>query len=99
MGTTADVLAEIRADIDADHDALTEARTRLALVRDAGSSFYGALRTYQSGSLAVHTMNGPVSDGDGGLVVVSRQVVESAEGWGSDSGVVPVVIVEVDPAR
>ena len=33
------------------------------------------------------------------LAVVSRQVVESAEGWGSDSGVVPVVIVEVDPAR
>lgn len=72
MGTTADVLAEIRADIDADHDALTEARTRLALVRDAGSSFYGALRTYQSGSLAVHTMNGPVSDGDGGLVLDRR---------------------------
>ena len=72
MGTTADVLAEIRADIDADHDALTEARKRLALVRDAGSSFYGALRTYQSGSLAVHTMNGPVSDGDGGLVLDRR---------------------------
>ncbi|KJQ54817.1 hypothetical protein RS85_01552 [Microbacterium sp. SA39] len=34
-----------------------------------------------------------------GLAVMSRQVVESADGWGSDGGVVPVMIVEVDPAR
>ena len=32
------------------------------------------------------------------LAVMSRQVVESAEGCGSDCGVVPVLIVEVHPA-
>ncbi|WP_454171428.1 hypothetical protein [Microbacterium maritypicum] len=32
-----------------------------------------------------------------GLVVMSREVVESADGWGSDGGVVPVMIVEVHP--
>ena len=33
------------------------------------------------------------------LVVMSRQVVESADGCAVDGGVDPVVIVEVDPAR
>lgn len=31
------------------------------------------------------------------LVVMSGEVVESADGWGSDGGVVPVMIVEVHP--
>lgn len=31
------------------------------------------------------------------LDVMSRQVVEPADGWAPDCGVVPVVIVEVDP--
>lgn len=72
MGTTADVLAEVRAQIDAEAQPLAEARTRLALVREAAAGFTGALRTYASGSLAVHTMNHPVSDGDGGLVLDRR---------------------------
>lgn len=33
----------------------------------------------------------------GALGVMSRQVVEPADGWASDGGVVPVMIVEVDP--
>lgn len=33
-----------------------------------------------------------------GLGVMSSQVVEPGDGWGSDRGVDPVVIVEVDPA-
>ena len=33
------------------------------------------------------------------LDVMSRQVVESADGCAADGGVDPVVIVEVDPAR
>lgn len=85
MGTTADVLAEIRVDIDADHEALTEARARLALVRSAGSSYYGALRTYPSGSLAVHTMNGPVTDGDGGLVLDRRYYPRLGPDGGNES--------------
>ena len=40
---------------------------------------------------------GARGDGDRVLVVMSRQVVESADGWVSDGGVVPVMIVEVHP--
>ncbi len=35
---------------------------------------------------------------DTGLDVMSGQVVESADGWGADCGVSPMVIVEVQPA-
>lgn len=64
-----DLLDEVRAQIEAASEVLGEARTRLQLTRDAAGSFYGSLRTYRSGSLAAHTMNRPVTDGDGGLVL------------------------------
>lgn len=64
-----DLLDQVRAKIEARPRALDEARSRLQLVRDAATSFPGSLRTYRSGSLAVHTMNDPVTDGDGGLVL------------------------------
>ncbi|QIT13058.1 hypothetical protein [Clavibacter michiganensis] len=69
MSTLTDLLDDVRAQIEPDGDALSEARARLAFVRECGANFYGALRTYRSGSLAVHTMNKPVTDGDGGLVL------------------------------
>ncbi|WP_147106370.1 hypothetical protein [Nesterenkonia populi] len=69
MSVLDDLLDEVRAQIEAKPTALAEARTRLQLVRDSASSFHGALRTYPSGSLAVHTMNEPVTDGDGGIVL------------------------------
>lgn len=69
MTNVGDVLDEVREQIEADDEALGEARSRLALTREAAASFYGALRTYRSGSLAVHSMNYPVTDGDGGLVL------------------------------
>lgn len=69
MITIGDLLDDVREQIEADDDALNEARTRLSFVRDKASTFYGALRTYRSGSLAAHTMNQPVTDGDGGLVL------------------------------
>lgn len=69
MSILEDSLNEIRSQIEAKPEPLNEARTRLQLVRDSASSFYGGLRTYRSGSLAVHTMNEPVTDGDGGLVL------------------------------
>jgi hypothetical protein len=72
MTHTADMLSAVRTQIDA-HDApLKEARTRLQLVRDLAEDFPGALRTYSSGSLAHHTINHPVTDGDGGLVLDRR---------------------------
>lgn len=64
-----ELIGEIRDQIEPTQELLTEARTRLQVVRDAAASFTGALRTYQSGSLAVHTMIDPVTDGDGGLVL------------------------------
>jgi hypothetical protein len=72
MGHIDKMLSTIRAQIDAEDVPLKEARTRLYLVRDLASSFPGALRTYASGSLAHHTMNHPVTDGDGGLVLDRR---------------------------
>lgn len=69
MSVLDDLLNEVRTQIEAKPAALSEARVRLQLVRDSAASFYGALRTYHSGSLAVHTMNEPVTDGDGGLVL------------------------------
>ena len=72
MGHTNDQLFAVRKQIDADDGPLKEARTRLQLVRDIADDFPGALRTYASGSLAHHTMNKPVTDGDGGLVLDRR---------------------------
>ena len=72
MTTVTDILGEVRHQIDAEREPLVEARARLALVREAASGYHGALRTYASGSLAVHTMNHPVTDGDGGLVLDRR---------------------------
>ena len=69
MGYTNDYLTMIRGEIAADDLTLAEARDRLALVRKIAMGFPGALRTYASGSLAQHTVNDPVTDGDGGLVL------------------------------
>lgn len=69
MSTLDDLLDEVRRKIEATLAPLDEARIRLALTRKAAGTFRGSLRTYRSGSLAVHTMNEPVTDGDGGLVL------------------------------
>jgi hypothetical protein len=72
MGYTLDQLEAIRTEIAPSDAALAEARTRLRLVRGLAETFPGALRTYASGSIAQHTVNHPVSDGDGGLVLDRR---------------------------
>lgn len=69
MGYTNDYLTSVESDIAADDAALAEARGRLALARKIAMGFHGAHRTYASGSLAQHTINDPVTDGDGGLVL------------------------------
>lgn len=85
MSVLDDLLNEIRSQIEAKPDALNEARSRLQLVRDSASSFYGGLRTYRSGSLAVHTMNEPVTDGDGGLVLNRNYYPALGPDGGGDS--------------
>lgn len=69
MTAVLDLLDDVRDQIEPNDDALSEARERLAFVRTKAGSFYGVLRTYRSGSLATHTMNTPVTDGDGGVVL------------------------------
>lgn len=89
MGTVADVLSEVRNQIDAEPEPLAEARARLALVRAAATGYYGSLRTYASGSLAMHTMNDPVTDGDGGLVLDRRCYPRlGPDGQGDEPGAV-----------
>ena len=85
MTHTADLLSTVRAQIDA-HDApLKEARSRLQLVRELAEDFPGALRTYSSGSIAKHTMNHPVTDGDGGLVLDRRCYPKLGPDGGGDT--------------
>jgi hypothetical protein len=72
MGHTNDHLEAVRAQIAPIDVVLAEARSRLRDVRGLASTFPGALRTYASGSLAHRTVNHPVSDGDGGVVLDRR---------------------------
>jgi hypothetical protein len=72
MGYTDDILSEVQGQIAADDDVLAEARNRTNLVLEIALGFPGARRTFRSGSLAVHTFNDPVTDGDGGVVLDRR---------------------------
>ncbi len=69
---TNDVLEEIRREISANDDDLREARARRDVVLSAARSFKGALRTFKSGSVAHGTVNNPVNDADGGVVLDRR---------------------------
>jgi hypothetical protein len=72
MGFIDAFLTDVGSQIAARDDVLAEARARLALIRKIAETFPGALRTYASGSLAHHTFNNPVTDGDGGVVLDRR---------------------------
>ena len=72
MGYTDDILSDIQSQIAADDDVLAEARKRTNLAMEIALRFPGARRTFRSGSLAVHTFNDPVTDGDGGVVLDRR---------------------------
>jgi hypothetical protein len=72
MGHTDDIFTDVQHQIAADDDVLAEARTRTSLVLEIAMGFRGASRTFRSGSLAVHTFNDPVTDGDGGVVLDRR---------------------------
>lgn len=72
MGYTDGILSDVRSQIAADDDVLAEARNRTNLASVIALKFPGARRTFRSGSLAVHTFNDPVTDGDGGVVLDRR---------------------------
>jgi hypothetical protein len=80
------VLEEVRQEISASDDDLSEARERRDLVLKAAASFPGALRTFKSGSVAHATVNNPVDDADGGLVLDRRVYVELGPDSADDEG-------------
>ncbi len=66
------IVEEVRTRIQAEDWVLAEARARLDAVLKAAQRFPGALGGFGSGSLAHRTVNDPVSDGDGGVVLDRR---------------------------
>jgi hypothetical protein len=88
----ADVLEEIRGAISASDADLKETRTRRDLVLRAARGFGGALRTFKSGSVAHGTVNTPVDDGDGGVVLDRRVHTDLGPDSKEDKG--PCDIVE-----
>lgn len=100
MTTLTDLLDVVRVQIEPRDVELTEARERLTFALTKAESYCGALRTYRSGSLAAHTMNQPVTDGDGG-VVLNRNFYPGLgpEGTGTEAplGIVDGLVAFIGP--
>jgi hypothetical protein len=98
MSYTREVLDDVRAQLAPEDTVIKEARERRDASKAAGESFPGALRSYNSGSLAHGTANCPVHQRDKGLdadcgVVLDRRAYPTL---GPDvfGGEGPVEIVE-----
>jgi hypothetical protein len=73
MGYVLKTLIDIQGKIAADPAVLNEARKRRDLVAQAAErAVKGALRSFRSGSVAHGTVNRPVTDADGGVVLDRR---------------------------
>lgn len=97
MGYTSGLLDHVRAQLAPSDEALGEARRRRDVVKDAALSFYGALRVFNSGSLAHATANCPIHRRDAGLDADCGVVLDRRIHWslGPDGlGVGPDDIVE-----
>src|ERR1700677_1559066 len=70
------VLTDVRRQIAVDDDVLSETKARRNLVKRHARSFPGALKTFDSGSVAHGTVNKPVSDADCGIVLDRRTYPE-----------------------
>lgn len=70
------VLNEVRDQIAVDDDVLSETKARRNLVKRVARKFDGALKTFDSGSVAHGTVNKPVSDADCGVVLDRRTYPE-----------------------
>lgn len=81
---TEQIVDEVRTRTQAEDWVLDEARTRRDAVLRAAQRFPGALSGFGSGSLAHRTVNDPVSDGDGGVVLDRRSWTDL--GPDSDAG-------------
>ncbi|MCY4086135.1 MAG: hypothetical protein OXG37_04420 [Actinomycetia bacterium] len=72
MGHVLSILDDIREQIAADDDVLREARDRRNLTARSAMGLGGTLRRFSSGSVAHGTVNDPVTDADGGIVLDRR---------------------------
>jgi hypothetical protein len=72
MGLVLETLSDIRGQIATDDTVLAEARERRNLVAASAMGIGGALRRFSSGSVAHGTVNKPVTDADGGIVLDRR---------------------------
>ena len=70
------VLTDVRRQIAVDDDVLSETKARRNLVKKYARSFPGALKTFDSGSVAHGNVNKPVSDADCGVVLDRRKYQE-----------------------
>jgi hypothetical protein len=70
------VLTDVRRQIAVDDDILSETKARRNVVKRIARSFPGALKTFDSGSVAHGTVNKPVSDADCGFVLDRRMYPE-----------------------
>jgi hypothetical protein len=91
MGHTGSILQEIREEHKADAAVLAEAQNRRDAVLKAAGTVAGTSRCFSSGSIAHETVNDPVVDADGGIVLDRR----SYPSLGPDgAGVGPINIVQ-----
>jgi hypothetical protein len=73
VGLVLNILDEIRASIAADDEVLEEARKRRNRVAESAMALAGTLRRFSSGSVTHGTVNAPVTDADGGIVLDRRR--------------------------
>jgi hypothetical protein len=72
MGLVLEILNDVRSQIAADDDVLAAARARRNLVAESAMALMGTLRRFSSGSVTHGTVNHPVEDADGGIVLDRR---------------------------
>jgi len=70
------ILADVRAQIAVDDEILSETKARRNLLKRVARRFPGALKTFDSGSVAHGTVNRPVADADCGVVLDRRTYPE-----------------------
>lgn len=72
MGLVLDILNDVRKQIAAAEKVLKEAQDRRNLTAKSARDIEGSLRSFRSGSVAHGTVNRPVTDADGGIVLDRR---------------------------
>jgi hypothetical protein len=92
-----DHLNDVRGQIAANDNVLVEARKRRNLVAESASGVNGYLRRFSSGSVANGTVNKPVTDTDGGIVIDRSKRPELGPGGEGPAGIVDEVCKIVGP--